>query len=171
MAGHVGARRTFTRGLKRKSVWIGVADQGFQAIAAGTKVIMQSLAADAGSETTVVRNRGVFSMAPGSPGADSTPIGAFGIGIVTAQAFAAGVASVPGPWTDSDWEGWMVWQAFALSWDFRDATGASFVSREQVIDSKAMRKFEDGTVLVAVVESQAAALSVSLNVRTLLLLP
>ena len=70
---------------------------------------------------TIIRTRGMITIFPTSFGADLNVVGAFGIGLVSAEAFAAGIASVPEPYADSDWGGWMVLQPFAFHLEFTGA--------------------------------------------------
>ena len=81
------------------------------------------------ANTTIVRVRGLLSVGVQAFTADIEFQGAFGIGLVSDQAFAAGAASIPGPWTDPDWSGWLVWMA----WDgrFEFITGAGVVAPGQ----------------------------------------
>ena len=78
---------------------------------------------------------------------------AVGICIVSENAFNAGVASVPAPFTDIGWDGWMWhWQGtLAASSTTIDNTLGVTAHREQ-IDSKAMRKIKLGDVQCAVIE-------------------
>jgi len=109
--------------------------------------------------------------------------GAFGIGIVTGPAFAAGVGSVPTPITDIEWNGWMYWKAIPLvsagvidgsaAADTDAITGHTVQMRVE-IDSKAMRKinFEE-TVFAAleVTERGTAVLNWSFITRILTKIP
>ena len=140
------------------------------AIGANAKVIVASLASPASGEpVTIVRNRGQLAVMPSVTNVDVEVVGAYGMGIVSNEAFAAGVASVPGPWTDGEWEGWMVWQPFAFRFDVASDIGRLIASVQIEIDSKAMRKFEEGNTLIQVVESEAAALKIAVPVRSLIL--
>ena len=103
---------------------------------------------------TVVRLRGEFLIFLTSVGSNVDGLsGAVGIGIVTAEAIAAGVAAVPTPFSDDDDELWM-WHSYF------NCVGASTSSPSQQpaatvrlqIDSKAMRKFPAGMVMFAACE-------------------
>ena len=154
-----GARRP-----KRVVQWINSADVGFQAVGAGLSVILQTNATL--GNTTIVRTRGLMSYHPAVFSADTTPVGAWGIGIVSDQA-AVAAASVPGPWTDADWDGWLVWQPFAMRFESITQAGVLIGSVQQVFDSKAMRKVGTNETLVVVAESQASALEIALPHRML----
>ena len=71
--------------------------------------------------------------------------GAVGIGIVTNQAFVAGVTSMPEPFDEVNWDGWM-WHFFfdirSVTATIGDGVNAASVSQLLTIDSKAMRKLE-----------------------------
>jgi len=100
--------------------------------------------------------------------ADVNIIGAFGIGIVSTEAFEAGVGSMPEPFTDADWGGWMVWRSFSYRFDFSSATGVQFPNWSFEVDSKAMRKVGPNDHLVAIAESQGGGFEISTPLRTLL---
>ena len=166
MAHRVRSTRGAVRGAKRLTQWVGSADQGTVAIAAGASAIQQSNATL--GATTVVRTRGVLDVRPQGFSADIEVIGAMGIASVSDQAFAAGAASIPGPFTDSDWSGWWVWEAFSYRFELTTDVGRLIIPERMVIDSKAMRKIEPNETVVVMVESQAAAFAASVHFRMLL---
>jgi len=74
--------------------------------------------------------------------------GAFGMIVVTDLAAAAGAASIPGPFTDGGDDGWFLHQSIT------QMNGISGSAPEIYdIDSKAMRKVEDGSVIAIMVEN------------------
>ncbi len=98
--------------------------------------------------------------------------GAFGIGIATRAAVVAGIASLPTPITEIDDENWL-YHTF-ISLHPHTGTEAEWVGSESEmiieIDSKAMRKFPDGTQIYAaleVVEIGTAAMDVFFDSRML----
>ena len=147
-----------SRAQKRVTAWVGSADQGLVAVGGGAKVLVQSNATLI--DTTIVRVRGTLGVRPNDSSADQNVVGAYGIGIVSDQAFAAGAASMPGPWSDKDWGGWLVWMAIGFRYEFISGTGALLGSVQQIIDSKAMRKVQQNETVVAVAESQAVAFDI-----------
>ncbi len=157
-----------TRAAKRLTTWVGSADTGGSVIAAGTKVILQSNATL--GDTTIVRVRGMLDPRPNVFSQDIDVVGAFGMGIVSDQAFAAGVASVPGPFTDPDFD-WFVWMGFSWRSEFTTDIGRLIGSVPQVIDSKAMRKVNQNQTVVIVAEGQGDALFVNAVFRMLVKLP
>jgi len=130
--------------------------------------------------TTLIRTRGVFVAFLSSIGTigDGFKDFSVGIGITTEEAFTVGgVTSLPLPLSDDDWDGWLYHQhvgAFRGSSTTELATGPIEAVRVQ-IDSKAMRKFEDGMVVFAAfetgVEVGVATLEVSGRTRLLVKLP
>ena len=99
--------------------------------------------------------------------------GAVGIGLVTDQAFAAGVASVPTPVTESAWDGWIYHRFFdtRAASTATDTFAGSFERWE--MDSKAMRKWDEDMTLFAVtevVEAGVCTLRVRADSRLLVML-
>ena len=154
------------QGPQRLTQWVGPAAQGYIAVASTGATLVASAAFE--ESVTLVRTRGFVSILPTIVSADLDIVGAYGMAIVSQEAFAAGIASVPEPFTDSDWGGWVVWGAFAYGFEFADATGVNFPNWSAEIDSKAMRKITPNEVIVTVVESQTGGFSVSFNTRLLI---
>ncbi len=123
---------------------------------------------------TIIRTRGSIVVAPQSGLVTDLDItGAFGIGLVSQEAFAAGVASIPEPFTDSDWGGWMVIQPFAMRWEevVGATEGLERMETTYEIDSKAMRKVQPNSIMVFVIESLTGAFAVADLTRLLIKLP
>jgi len=125
-------------------------------------------------ELTVMRTRGLFDIFLQTiPAADGDGFaGAVGIGKTTLKAFTAGIASMPVPLGDMEWDGWM-WHSF-FSVHMGETAGVSGgveMSQRIEVDSKAMRKFDDQEVLYAaveVVETGSAVAIARLDCRMLL---
>jgi len=133
---------------------------------------------------TLVRTRGqllLFLQQAAAAGDGFT--GAFGIGMVTDEAFTAGVASMPGPLNSDEWDGWLFHSYFALfassiisdtvssADDFPNVQSAAF---RLEVDSKAMRKTKSFNVMFAAVEVQevgTADIRWAFNSRQLFKLP
>jgi len=161
-----------TRAPKRKTVWIGTAIQGNLSIASGASFIMSSFAPDTLSilAGTVVRVRGKILVRPQAFGADQEFNGAWGLGAVSDEAFAAGEASIPRPFDDDDWPGWIAHGYYMGHLQFQSATSELVFPIIDTIDSKAMRKIGPNTTLVWMVESNFGAVSVYLHARVLMML-
>ena len=115
-----------------------------QIVGAGANIIVDGL--------TLLRTRGEFEIF--MTAATAIPDGfrgAFGIGIVTTAAFTAGVASIPTPIAEQDWDGWLFWRAFGVHAGLQPNSDGSGYLRFEV-DSKAMRKLDLLETIVAVVE-------------------
>ncbi len=159
------------RHAKRKTVWVGTATVARIAVASATKVIHSSFAPDdlAMLAPTVARVRGIFNVFPTAFSVDLNWTGALGLCIVSDEAFAAGVASIPGPHNEDDWGGWIVHQYFGGHFD-ADVDGNTLCDTMYTIDSKAMRKVEINETLVWVVQSTTGAFTIDLNARVLMML-
>jgi len=103
---------------------------------------------------------------------------AVGMGIVTGEAFAAGVASVPSPIGDLDWDGWMYHQFFdvrSVTNTLADGVNAVGASVMLPIDVKSQRILRSDDRLMAVVEGEvevgAATVRLDADTRILFLLP
>ena len=157
------------RSSRRATEWVAPADQGFINVGAGAKVIHQTFAIDTSQfapGATIVRTRGMLSVKLQSYAADLDVVGAMGMTVVSDEAVAAGVASIPGPWGAADWEGWFVWEAFGFH--FEATAGVDVMGSIQIpFDSKAMRKVSSGQTVVVLVESQQFAFSTAVMFRQL----
>ena len=89
---------------------------------------------------TVVRTRLYINVNSDQVAASESYRGAFGMIVVSDQAIAAGVGSVPKPLADTDAD-WFVYEPYAGGIEF--ATAAAFIEPSGLlltVDSKAMRK-------------------------------
>jgi len=157
-------------GPKRQTTWIGPADQGYIALASTTKVLLASFDPSAAGlvKPTVVRTRGPLSVRPNVYSADVDIVGAFGVAVVSDQAFGIGITAIPGPFDDANWDGWFVWQSFSYRFELVDGTGDFYPASSEIeIDSKAMRKISQNETIVLVMQSQVGAMSISAPLRLL----
>ncbi len=129
---------------------------GFTAVAASTKVLLGSFTV-AGASETMRRTRGLVQWTTNQILASEFSIGAFGMCVVTEDAFAAGVASIPGPFTDAGSDVWFVHQFMMHSFQFASGVGIEGQFGNQYeIDSSAMRKVSEEQRVVLVVENGSA---------------
>ncbi len=152
------ARRNFSRRPQRPlrlSQWAAtVPETQFIALAAATSVIDSSFTPSGAAPETVIRTRGLLTVMTDQVAASEQPFGAFGICVVSDQAFTAGVASVPTPYTEAESDLWFLhtfWSAAMLS-----ATQVGFDGRVAYhfeLDSKAMRKVNEDETIIAVMEN------------------
>jgi len=164
--------RTFgvrSRAPKRKTLWIGTVNQFVVAVPSGTSVIIAQFdpSANAILGGTVVRTRGMFLAFPTAHGADLNYAGAYGLGVVSDEAFAAGTVSIPRPYDDDDWPGWLVHGYWGAHLEFQGAQ-SEMISKSEPFDSKAMRKVGPNETLVWMAESQTGSVQVSIQARMLM---
>ena len=161
----------FHRGASRGKVsarlteWIGPAAQGFLAVAGTGATVIASIPFL--QAATIIRTRGYCAIRPESEAADVEITGAVGFGIVSDEAFAAGIASMPEPFSDADWGGWFVWRSFAYDVRFSDATGVNMIDWGFEVDSKAMRRVGSNMTAVIIAESQGGAYRINCPWRVL----
>jgi len=162
--------RSVRSSSRRQVTWIGPADQNYFAVANGSNNILGSFdPAGAGFEKpTITRIRGQVSVGPQAGGADLDIVGAWGMAIVSDQAFAAGQASIPGPFDEASWDGWFAHGFFSMKLDVTTDVGRLLIDRVQEIDSKGQRKVSDGETIVIMCESNLGAFDISLQQRMLL---
>jgi len=105
----------------------------------------------------IIRIRGSLFIKSDQVIASESSGGALGFAVVTDQALAAGVGSIPTPFTDQDSDVWMLWMPWATSFTFVTGAGFDSVSYSRFdFDSKAMRKLPLGKSLVIVIENAAS---------------
>ncbi len=125
-------------------------------VPAASKVIIGSFQLTEPNDITLMRTRGILHVVTDLPSTEEQ-VGAFGFMLVTETAFAAGVASIPGPVTNGN-EDWPIWVPICQnsiqlgSTNFETSSG-----RQMVIDSKAQRVWEIGQRLVIMAENSHAA--------------
>ena len=151
--GNLGANR-------RKTGWFEGPSQKpeFQITAAGSVLwALGSLALGDGLTTIRIRGMLTVNLVVTTSVGDGFDSCAAGICYVTGEAFAAGIASVPTPLSDMDWDGWM-WHQILGRFRGAETTEVARFPMEAgrfPIDSKAMRKSRAGDVLIGVFEAGA----------------
>ena len=143
------------QGQRRETLWVGGIDTQATIAAGANPLLIGSFnaAALALRPFTIVRTRGLISLASDQVAASEIQHAAFGIAIVSDQASAIGVTAIPTPRTDSASDLWFVYEWLFNEFVLGDSTGFQEGGvKTKEIDSKAMRKVEDGEDLVAVVE-------------------
>ena len=181
-------RSTRSSSPRRKSSW-GVGPEttvngGPETITGTTAQIATTAVTLTLDGATLVRTRGelVVNILTAAAQADGFH-GAFGIAKATAPAFTAGVAAVPTPLTEEDWDGWLYHRYFSLlsggiinqgvSAD-EDIINSTIAALRVEVDSKAMRKVAITEVIYAVIEVVEVGTSTlrwSFNSRLLFKLP
>jgi len=121
---------------------------------------------------TILRMRGNILLNFDAAADNSRQNIGIGIGIISSDAFAAGVASVPDPLAESDYP-WLWWTVMPLVNDLQIA-GESLqvcVAARVEIDSKAMRKVKPGQSLAVIYQTSAAVTATNIqqgNIRVLI---
>ncbi len=102
---------------------------------------------------TVVRTRIELYVRSDQVAATEDQSGAMGMAVVSSQAVAVGVTAIPTPVTEIGSDLWFVHQTI-FNAEFGDSAGGNGANRGHhwTIDSKAMRKVEDGQDVVIVIE-------------------
>ncbi len=151
------ARRTFSRAPRRATNWGRFVDVAQVTIAVSTKVLVATFTLNtAGIGETIIRTLGGIAVSTDNTSGNEDQLGAMGMIVVNDLAIAAGVASIPGPVTDSSDDGWFVWTPFCQR-HLIGATVTSMVSQWYAFESKAARRVEEGFGIAIVVENASAA--------------
>ncbi len=153
----------FLRGgvARRQTFWIGGTAGSDDINTSGTALITQLNAAGlALLPFTVVRTRGqLFLTSDQFANSEDQEIG-FASAVVTEAAAGIGITAVPTPLTDASDDLFYVYEVMQMrmlvSSSIGIMTGLS-VGIERIIDSKAMRKVEDGQTLITVGEASATS--------------
>ncbi len=127
-------------------------------VPAASKVLVLSFTLDnPGISEVVRRTRGDYFVGSDQVATTENQMGAWGCIVVTDAAAAAGVASMPGPVTDANDDGWFVWESFVQS-SSAGAVGniAAWQGVHRPFDSKAMRKIPDGFQTAVICENAHA---------------
>ena len=162
-----GSRRSFRGGRRvRPGGGWGRVITGGNIAAASTKLLIGSFTlSNPDINETVRRTVGLLQVFSDQIIATEDQVGAFGMCVVMDTAIAAGVASLPGPVTEANDNIWFVWQPVLQGLEF--LTGVGFLTafdRHYPIDSKAMRKVEEGQSVAMIAESTAGSDGWSINV-------
>ncbi len=144
-------RMARARGQKRQSVW-GFLTPGNNTLTAtgGTIVASLNAAALARRPFTIVRTHLEFMLRSDQSAAIEQQTCAFGMAVVSDEAVAAGVASVPTPITELGSDLWFL--HVIMFGDESKLTDRSSPATLRSVDSKAMRKVEEGQDIVFVAE-------------------
>ena len=161
------AHRGFVSGRGRSSQrratsWVfGPGGQAATAISASGQQIVGSGLVLIPEGATLVRTRGFVELVLEAAANIGEGIsGAFGIGLVTNEAFAIGATAIPGPLSEMDWDGWLYHQFWSLHASTATIADGVNVGRYGFdVDSKAMRKWDTSMTLVAMVEATEIGVS------------
>ena len=93
---------------------------------------------------TVVRLRAQMSVQSDQSAASEQYIGSVGAAVISDQAVAVGVTAVPTPATDLASDLWFMHEVIIGDFLFGDGTGFQEQPQSRAVDSKAMRRVEEG---------------------------
>ena len=142
------------RSQRRQTLWLGGTEVSTVIPAANGVVLQTSLnaAALALRPFTIIRSRGRVCVFSDQRVASEFYSAAYGNIVVTDQASAAGVASVPTPVTEDNSD-WHVYKRMQQRVSVTTDVGVLLFGLSEEFDSKAMRKVDLGEDLISVWES------------------
>ncbi len=148
---------------KRQSLWLANLESSNTIATSSTATLVGSLnaAALALRPFTIVRTRGyLFTF---SDQVVSSEFQSFGYGhiVVTDQAVAAGIGSIPTPISESASD-FHVYERLQNNFTLLDSTGFGAIGASKVVESKAMRKVDLGEDLAIVLETSAQSNGVTM---------
>ena len=130
-------------------------------IAGSTKQLSGSLVlANAGIAETVRRTVGHVIISSDQVAAKEVVAATFGMIVVSDLALAAGAASIPGPVTDRNDDGWFVYQPLSVI----QGIDSSVQSKVYDVDSKGMRRVEEGFGIAIMFETGTVGATVQVAV-------
>jgi len=147
--------RSFRRS-RRETQWLEmpVVNTTLAAASTAALVLVLTTAEKAMRPFTIVRTRMFFHVASDQVAADESQSCALGIAVVSDQAVAIGVTAVPTPDTDRGSDLWLVYEEmFSKLVIGGTADSVGLVGMFQKVDSKAMRKVEEGQDVAVVIET------------------
>jgi len=157
-----GRSRGFNRGRtqRRESLWLFFEPViTVMTATGGTLTHSLNAAALALRPFTIVRTHIELLLKSDQTAATEDQVGAFGMAVVSDQASAIGVTAIPTPDTDAGSDLWFIHKYVMQSWVDDSAGAGGLNSHGWTLDSKAMRKVEDGQDIVAVTEMDSATSS------------
>ena len=152
------ARKLFVRRdgrtAKRQTFWLGGTFVRTTLGGASTGVIMTSLSAAALAlrPFTIIRTRGIAEFHSDQVAAAENMEAVVAHAVVSDQAFAVGITAVPTPSTDSDSDLFYQFDPWASRMELITAAGFNY-SPQIVIDSKAMRRVDQGEQPLQIIET------------------
>ena len=149
----------------RKTFWFAGVFVDFTLASANAATIAMFLnaAALALRPFTIVRTRGFWSIAGDQETVDELQETCYGHIIVSDEAFAVGVSAVPTP-AEQSGSSWFLFDSVVSRFQVVTAVGAEQnANRVRDLDSKAMRKVEEGQDVISVVQNGPNSNGVKIN--------
>jgi len=141
--------------MVRDTVWFSDAFVGTTLAAASTAVLVSSLNATglAARPFTIIRSRGYLHVRSDQVAASETYVAALGFTVVSDQASAIGITAVPTPMTDLGSDYFYLHESVVGRLSFTTTAGYRETGQGRVYDSKAMRKVDEDSDAITVVET------------------
>ncbi len=154
--------KSFRRGgrtIRRDTLWLGGTFVNTTLTSASSAALVTSLSAGALAlrPFTIVRTRGIIQVQSDQEAASEDYSGVVARLVVSDQANAAGIGSVPTPVTESDSDLFMLYEPFASAMLDTGTSQQDGIGVQRVIDSKAMRKVDVGQDLIQVIENSSVS--------------
>ena len=151
-------RRDFVRGAsaiksRRMTQWFRSTDVTVYTSLGGATAIIDQELAGITEPIIAIWLRGQINVITDQEIATERPFGAVGACVVSDQALAAGVGSVPTPITDKDSDLWLMHQYFHAPVTHLSSVGEARVDQTFAFDSKAVRKIPADSSIIWVVET------------------
>ncbi len=139
---------------RRETLWIDEPlTQTTMTAAGGTIIYSGSAALLALRPFTIVRTHLMLMIASDQSVASEDFQAAYGECVVSDQAQAVGVTAVPTPLTDLASDLWFAWKSMSGQFQFKSGVGITISSFMGELDSRAMRKVEEGQDTIGVAEA------------------
>ena len=148
------------RGQRRQSSWFGFVAVETTYAAANNSSIIYTLnaAALALRPFTIVRTRGMFGLRSDQAAVSEDYSASIGMAVVSDQAVAIGATAVPTPETDRSSDLFFLFETLAGKLEVTTDVGRFEAGYWKEVDSKAMRRVDQGQDLVVVGEASAVSL-------------
>jgi len=151
--------------MRRESLWLEIVPTSTGLGAASTAVLFGGFSADLLGQRpfTIIRTRLNWHVSTDQEIGDEIQQVAMGIAIVSDQALAIGVTAVPTPFTDISSDLWFLHDIIAMR-NLLVGAGATFLNPLGInkdVDSRAMRKVEEGQDLAFSLETSSQSSGVN----------
>ena len=156
------ARKRFMRGGRsvRETLWLGIPEIRIVNVSANAATFVAALSAGALAlrPFTIVRSLIHWGVRSDQTGASENFASALGVCVVSDQSAAIGVTAIPTPFTDIGLDLWLLHAMITGRFEFVSGVGFEANSLEQkTVESRAMRKVEDGQDVAIVLENDATS--------------
>ena len=145
--------------MRRETSWIGIAAGNHTIVSANGALLLTGFSAAqlALRPFTIVRTHLSYNLRSDQRAVIEGYQGAIAMAVVSDQAHAIGVTAVPTPFTDVGSDLWYFYSAMAGQISVTSDIGALEAGHNVVVDSKAMRKVEDGQDIAIVLEASGVS--------------